>query len=217
MTGNVLRRFTLHILKWIFDREKICNCTSTMVLTATRIKIPVRSWWIRKQSSFSIRSFAFEEQITNDSFKCFSNWFVASLKRDVSMFHPRCSTLLLILDGRKATALTKVVVVGGTTCAVLLGWITDGEKDCLITGLSGTRGNSGLIWNQAWWWCDALCDYYIAVHGSVLRMCKYNRWKTVLPIKYICCVQRLCRTRVSRNVTYLNPLQLNTFQHNIRP
>jgi len=45
--------------------------------------------------------------------------------------------------------------------------------------------------------------------GSVLRMCKYNRWKTVLRVKQICCVQRLCRTCVLRNVTYLNPLRNN--------
>jgi len=38
----------------------------------------------------------------------------------VSMFHPRCSTLLLILDGRQATALVMVVVVGGSTGVVVL-------------------------------------------------------------------------------------------------
>ena len=44
---------------------------------------------------------------------------MASLKRDVSMFHPRCSTLLLILDIREPTALAIVVmVVGGTTGVV---------------------------------------------------------------------------------------------------
>ena len=47
---------------------------------------------------------------------------MASLKRDVSMFHPRCSTLLLILDGRDSTALSflVVVVVGGTATVVML-------------------------------------------------------------------------------------------------
>jgi len=113
---------------------------------------------MRKQSNFSLRSFAFEEQITNDSFKCFSMWFLASLKRDVSMFHPRCSTLLLILDGPGTTALPFVVVVGGTTAVLMLNWIPDGEESHR-EGCSGTRGNNILVWNQAWWWCDAMCDY----------------------------------------------------------
>jgi len=41
--------------------------------------------------------------------------------------------------------------------------------------------------------------------------------KLSFPLNQFCCVQRLCRTRVPRNVTYLNPLQLDTFQQNIRP
>jgi len=36
------------------------------------------------------------------------------------MFHPRCSTLLLILDGPGTTALPFVVVVGGTTAVLML-------------------------------------------------------------------------------------------------
>jgi len=37
------------------------------------------------------------------------------------MFHPRCSTLLLILGGRESTALPiMVVVVGGTTAVMQL-------------------------------------------------------------------------------------------------
>ena len=47
------------------------------------------------------------------------------------MFHPRCSTFLLVLDGREAIALSNVVVVvGGTAVVVLLNWIPDGDKVC---------------------------------------------------------------------------------------
>jgi len=64
----------------------------------------------------------FEEQITDDSVKCCSKLFVVPLKRDVRMLHPRCSTPLLILDGRQATVLSLMVlvVVGGTTGVLLL-------------------------------------------------------------------------------------------------
>jgi len=74
------------------------------------------------------------------------------------MVHPRCSTLLLILDGREATALSIVVVVGGTTHVVSVDWIPDGEKVCQKMGAYGTRGKEQQVWNQAWWWCNALCD-----------------------------------------------------------
>jgi len=76
------------------------------------------------------------------------------------MFHPRCSTIFLILERRVATALkVMVVVVGGSTGVIMLIWIPDGEKVWDGEGLSGTRGNKQQIWNQAWWWCNALCDY----------------------------------------------------------
>jgi len=48
-----------------------------------------------------------------------------------------------------ATALPITVVAGGTRTVHLLYWITNGEEVCLNEVLSGTRGNNGLIWNQA--------------------------------------------------------------------
>jgi len=75
------------------------------------------------------------------------------------------------------------VGLGGTTAVLSLNWMANGENVSLGKGCSGTSGKELLIWNQAWWWCDALCDYLMAVDDSVLKWCKYNRWKTDLPVK----------------------------------
>ena len=47
---------------------------------------------MKKQSSFSVKSFAFKEPIADDLVKCFSKWCVAPFKRDILMFQP--TTLL---------------------------------------------------------------------------------------------------------------------------
>ena len=109
----------------------------------------------------------------------------------INACYPTC---LCISDKGHTTVPSVKVVLGGTTDAVMHNWMPDGDKNCLLEGLYGTCGKDGRICNQAWWWCDAPCDYQIAINDSYLQC--VNNWQAVPAVKSLWWVSSkisLCR------------------------